>query len=66
MLVVHCQQDLAAGLGLLRPVQVSDLCYENFIKHTHPELKGQANFIRPAQSCTEFPQGISHFLEEEK
>ena len=42
---LHCQQDSEECFGLLRLVRVSDLCYENFIKHTHSELEGQANFI---------------------
>lgn len=34
--------------------------------YIYSELEGQANFIWPVQPCTEFPQGFSHFLKEEK
>lgn len=68
MLFSYCQQDLDLEkcFGLLRLVQTSDLCYENFFKHTQSELQGQANFLWPLQSCTGFPKGFAHFLEKVK
>lgn len=42
------------------------LPWELYQTHTHTELEGRANFIWPTQPCTEFPQGFSHFLQEEK